>query len=112
MYRMLAALMLVLVTTMSGCSASPHVEMGGGESVVLTPGTGQIDVQGHLVNTGDAKARDVELFFKFSQNGVVYLEKKILLGNIHAGDSSSFNGVFFGPPVTGVFGWEYRIEWD
>jgi hypothetical protein len=116
MKRMLAALMLVIVTAAVGCVDSAHVDKGGGETAVLVQEngriTGRIDVGGHVVNSGGKKAKDVVLYFKFFQDGAVFLEDRLLAGDISAGTSKSFNGSFFGRPVTGVFTWEYRIEWD
>ena len=51
--------------------------------------------------------------FKFFQDGNLYLEDKLLLGDIPGGGSENFSGTFYGPPVdAATFSWEYRIEWD
>jgi len=116
MKKMLAALVLVMLTAMSGCLEGPQVDKGGGESAVLEQlngkNTGRIDVSGHVVNSGWSRAKDVVLSFKFFEAGKVFLEGKLRVGDIAAGDSANFNGSFFGPPVNGVFTWEYRIDWD
>lgn len=117
MKRILAILALAVLAATIGCSNGPHVDKGGGESAVLElengQPTGRIDVRGHVVNTGGVKALDVVLRFKFYEAGVLYLEEKLLLGDISAGGSASFSGTFFGPAVDpDAFSWEYRIEWD
>lgn len=116
MKKLLAAMVLVVLTAAVGCLSGPHVEKGGGESAVLEQldgkNTGRIDVQGHVVNTGGRKAFDVVLSFKFFEAGNVILEEKLRIGDIDAGSSESFSGSFFAPPVKGVFTWEYRIDWD
>lgn len=118
MKRMVAALMLVMTTALAGCSDGPHVDKGGGERVVLEQDanrhlTGRVDVQGHVVNSGGRKAKDVSLQFTFFQGGTLYLEGEVQLGDIDAGDSRSFSATFYGPPVTVTpFTWDYRIEWD
>ena len=116
MNRLFAALVLVMVAATSGCSYSPHVDKGGGESAALLSvngrPTGTIAVQGHVVNTGDATARDVVLSFTFFQDGVEYLQGQLLVGKLAPGESASFSGTFPGPPVHGVFTWDYRIDWD
>lgn len=117
MNQLFAALLLAIITTMSGCSASPEVEKGGGELAVvvlddLRQPTGRIDVQGHVVNSGDVKARDVVLHFTFFDDGVLFLEGDLLVGDLPRGTSADFTGSFSGPPVKGAFTWDYRIDWD
>lgn len=116
MKKMLATLVLVMLTAIVGCLSGPQVDKGGGESAVLEQvdglNTGRIDVSGHVVNSGGAKAHDVVLYFKFYQDGTLFLEDTLLLGDISAGASENFSGAFFSAPVTGVFTWEYRIDWD
>ena len=116
MKRTIAALLLMMVAVMAGCGEGPHVDKGGGETAVLEVNngrpTGRVDVLGHVVNSGGSKARDVELTFQFFQDGVLYLEGKLLIGDVSSGTSKSFGGAFFGPPVTGAFSWDYRIDWD
>ncbi len=116
MKKLLAALVLVMLAATVGCFSGPQVDKGGGESAVLEQlngkNTGRIDVQGHVVNTGGTRALNVELFFTFFQDGTVFQQEKLRIGTMSAGTSKSFSGTFFGPPVTGVFTWEYRIEWD
>lgn len=116
MKKLLGALALVMFSATVGCLSGPHVVKGGGESVVPEQlngrYTGNIKVSGHVVNSGGSKAQDVILTFKFFQDGTSYLEGKLRVGDISAGSTAEFSGTFFGPPVKGVFTWEYRIEWD
>jgi len=116
MKKMIAALVLVMLTATVGCLEGPQVDKGGGESAVLAEVngqlTGRIDVSGHVVNSGGRRAGDVVLSFKFFEADKVFLEDKLRVGDIAAGDSTNFSGSFFGPPVKGVFTWEYRIDWD
>jgi len=114
---MFAGLVLVMLAAMIGCVKGPDVVKGGGESAVLDlendRTTGAIDVRGHVVNVGEVTAREVVVFFKFFQAGNLYLEEKLLLGDIPGGGSENFSGTFYGPPVdAATFSWEYRIEWD
>lgn len=116
MNKKLATLVLVMLTAMVGCLSGPQVDKGGGESAVLEQvdglNTGRINVSGHVVNSGGAEAHDVVLYFKFYQDGTLFLEETLLLGDISAGNSEDFSGTFFGATVTGVFTWEYEIDWD
>jgi hypothetical protein len=117
MNQIFAALLLALMTTMSGCSASPEVDKGGGELAVvvldnLRQPTGRIDVTGHVVNSGEVKAREVVLHFTFFEDGALFLEGELLVGDLPRGASADFTGSFYGPPVKGVFTWDYRIDWD
>lgn len=116
MKKMFAALVLVMLTAMVGCFSGPQVDKGRGESAVLEQSnglnTGRIDVSGHVVNSGGARARDVVLYFKFFDAGTLFLEETLLLGDIAAGSARDFSGAFFGTPVTGAFTWEYTIDWD
>lgn len=116
MRRMLAMVVLVMLTATVGCFSGPQVDKGGGESAVLEllngRITGRIDVSGHVVNSGGRKAQNVHLYFKFYEGGVLFMENDLRIGDILAGESKNFSGTFVGPAVLGVFTWEYRIEWD
>lgn len=118
MRRIFAGLVLVMLATMSGCVKEAHVEKGGGETAVLVLDernriTGAIDVDGHVVNLGGRTAKDVVVYFKFYDDGTLYLEDDLLLGDISGGSSASFSGRFNGKQVkASTFTWEYRIEWD
>lgn len=117
MRRIVAGLVLVMLAATIGCVEGPNVKNGGGETAVLdlenNRTTGAIDVRGHVVNVGGVTAKDVVVSFKFFQAGNLYLEGKLLLGDIPAGGSENYSGTFYGQPVdAATFSWEFRIEWD
>ena len=117
MRRFLVLLTLILTVVVAGCRfKDPNVIKGGGEKITVDPVTGVVEVEGHVVNDGSARAGDVELHFSFSQQGDVYLEGMIYLGDIPAGETKDFSAAFYGPPIadpaTAAFAWDYTINWD